>query len=178
MKRILIAGCPGSGTAFTAKTFARFCPSSHEWKANLPESGGPPYTVVVGYNAWRDAKAAVTDDDALVLQVRHPVDNIASMSGIASGDSMFAELGGPKNLQNSSLLSRMRLWLNYNCEYTKRACLTFHVEDMPDPFGLRGLNTHKDKRGYQLTAWSEMYDTDHVLAVGIEELARELGYGN
>ena len=193
--KIVIIGCPRSGTLYTSKIFkASGLDVGHEkWGKdgivswfNTIEPLKCDYTL----STCRSNKIKKIDKREYIIlhQVRNPLKTIASMHSISniSWDYVYKELDISR--EKSCLYRCMQFWLMWNQKAEVHAYFTFRVENMDKewPLIMRCMGTTNvfnkgylgiHSRKHREVTWDDLYNEDEYLAKSIENKSRSYGYG-
>ena len=168
---MLITGCARSGTGAIAKYLgAEGLDIGHE--SRLGDDG-----IASWFLAKRSAVPPVGHAstprhwDRIIHLVRHPLDCIASLGKLSEGAWGWVWANGG-NAYDGSLECRMRYWVRWNLYASARCDERWRIEDQDD----HGIGKKVNTRNPDTLLWSELTQTNQILANRVKGLAEEYGY--
>jgi len=178
-RKIIITGCPRSGTKYI----------SHVMQKCGLDIGHNKVWGKDGISSWLYAAIEAPGNSIVLCQVRNPVDTIGSLQTIGNDSWEFFDKHIRCGLDNNMALRGMRAWLRWNRLAMEKAIFTYRVEDIESQWDriceLIGIdhslpniptdtNTRQDR--YEQMRLSDLHLEDSELCDQIVEMASGLGY--
>lgn len=190
-RKLLIIGCPRSGTLFAARYFIKHFKMKigHE---RIDKDGVSAWMMAVepknlGY-PWGYCKSDILFSHTL-HQVRHPVKTISSLFSIHNRSWLFIE--DHIDISGMSMLEKaMKFWLEWNNICESKADYTYRLEDIDNYankissiIGVRYqhggiIDSNTNSRKHPNLTWQDLKKENEAIYNSIVEKSAAYGYGS